>query len=169
MEENLNNKIDYKEKLISIFKENKLKIYSFFIFIILLFVALVFFKHFQDNQNKLISEKYINAGLQLSINKEDNAKKIFEEIILAKNSFYSALALNIVVEKKLIRDNKKILEYFTLVEKITKSDEKKDLLLFKKALFLIKNENPDEGKKLLQNLIKQNSKLKTIAEEFIDN
>ena len=167
MDQDLNKKIDHKEKLISIFNENKLKIYSFLIIIILSVAALFLFKQMQDNQNKLISEKYIKAGLQLSINKEEKAKKIFEEIILAENSFYSVLALNTIVEKNLIKDKKKILDYFNLVEKITKSKEKKDLLLFKKALFLIKNENLNEGNKLLNNLIEQNSKLKPLAEDFI--
>lgn len=167
MDQDLNKKIDHKEKLISIFNENKLKIYSFFTIIILSVAALFLFKQMQDNQNKFISEKYIEAGLQLSINKEEKAKKIFEEIILAENNFYSALALNTIVEKNLIKDKKKILDYFILVEKITKSEEKKDLLLFKKALFLIKNENFKEGNKLLNDLIEQNSKLKPLAEDLI--
>ena len=40
MDQNLNKKINRKEKLISIFKENKIKIYSSFTIIILLFAAL---------------------------------------------------------------------------------------------------------------------------------
>ena len=169
MDQNLNKKIDRKEKLISIFKENKLKIYSSFTIIILLFAALFLFKKNQDDQRKLISEKYIQAGIQLSIDKKENAKKIFEEIIVAENSFYSALALNSIVDKNLIKDKEKILEYFNLVEKITKSEEKKDLLIFKKALFLIQNENLNKGNKLLKELIARNSKLKSLAEEFIVN
>jgi len=169
MDQNLNKKIDRKEKLISIFKENKLKIYSSFTIIILLFAALFLFKKNQDDQRKLISEKYIQAGIQLSIDKKENAKKIFEEIIVAENSFYSALALNSIVDKNLIKDKEKILEYFNLVEKITKSEEKKDLLIFKKALFLIQNENLNKGNKLLKELIERNSKLKSLAEVFIVN
>jgi len=169
MDQNLNKKIDRKEKLISIFKENKLKIYSSFTIIILLFAALFLFKKNQDDQRKLISEKYIQAGIQLSIDKKENAKKIFEEIIFAENSFYSALALDSIVDKNLIKDKEKILEYFNLVEKITKSEEKKDLLIFKKALFLIKNENLNKGNKLLKELIERNSKLKSLAEVFIVN
>lgn len=167
MDQNLNKKIDRKEKLISIFKENKLKIYSSFTIIILLFAALFLFKKKQDDQHKLISEKYIQAGIQLSIDKKENAKKIFEEIIVAENSSYSALALNSIVDKNLIKDKEKILEYFNIVEKITKSEEKKDLLIFKKALFLIQNENLNKGNKLLKELIERNSKLKSLAEEFI--
>ena len=169
MDQNLNKKIDRKEKLISIFKENKLKIYSSFTIIILLFAALFLFKKNQDDQRKLISEKYIQAGIQLSIDKKENAKKIFEEIIVAENSFYSALALNSIVDKNLIKDKEKILEYFNLVEKITKSEEKKDLLIFKKALFLIQNQNLNKGNKLLKELIERNSKLKSLAEELIVN
>ena len=169
MDQNLNKKIDFKEKLILIFKENKFKIYSSFSIIIILVAAFFLFKIKQDDQHKLISEKYIHAGIQLSINRNENAKKIFEEIIFAENIFYSALALNSIVDKNLIKDKEKILEYFNLVEKITKSEEKKDLLIFKKALFLIQNENLNKGNKLLKELIARNSKLKSLAEEFIVN
>lgn len=169
MDQNLDNKIDFKEKLISIFKENKLKIILFLILIILIIFSLFLFKQNQVKKNKLISDKYIQAGLQLSKNKDEEARKIFEEIILAKNSFYSVLALNTIVEKKLIEDKKKILEYFQIVEQVIGSEEKKDLLEFKKALFLINNGNLKEGKELLQDLINKNSKLKLLAKELIDN
>ena len=51
------------------------------------------------------------------------------------------------MEKKLETNNKKILEYFDVLESMNISKEQRDILLFKKSLYLIKNSNLKEGKK----------------------
>ena len=43
----------------------------------------------------------------------------------------------------------------------------KDLIKFKKALYLIKTSNIKEGKEILNNLIDSNSTLKLLAQELI--
>ena len=45
----------------------------------------------------------------------------------------------------------------------------KNLILFKKALYLIKKSNIEEGNKLLKDIIKSESELKFIAEEIISD
>ena len=50
---------------------------------------------------------------------------------------------------------KKIEKYFSMVEKIIKSKDQKDLLIIKKSLFLIKNSNISEGRDLLKKLLTQ--------------
>ena len=96
-------------------------------------------------------------------------KKIYEEIILSKNNFYSILALNSIIENDLISNKNKILEYFNLLEKNVPSKDQEDLLSFKKALFLIKEMDVKEGNKLLKRLIEDNSNLQNIAKELIAN
>ena len=44
--------------------------------------------------------------------------------------------------------------------------ERKDLLSFKKALFLLKANDPDEAKKLLENLIRSDSVIKSLLKKF---
>ena len=66
-------------------------------------------------------------------------------------------------------DNKKILYYFTTIDEISKSNEQNNLISFKRALYLIKTSNIEEGKKILKDLIKKNSKLKNLAEEILAN
>ena len=90
-----------------------------------------------------------------------------EEIILSKNKFYSILALNTIIEKNLILDHKKIIDYIVLAEDIIETNDQKELLLFKKGLYLIKNSKNLEGEKILKDLIKKNSQLKFLAEEII--
>ena len=118
-------------------------------------------------KNILISEKYIEAGLLLSNDKINEAKNIYENVILSNNKFYSLLSLNTILEKNLIEDNKKILEYFDQLEKKNYSRDLKDLILFKKALYLMRNNNSESAKKILENLIKEDSNLKLSAQEII--
>ena len=47
------------------------------------------------------------------------------------------------------------------------SKENKDIINFKKALFLIKNSEVKKGNELLNEMIKNNSNLKSLAEEVI--
>ena len=114
-----------------------------------------------------MSEKFVKAGLYLSSNNREKSKDLYEEIILSKNKFYSILALNTILEKDLVTDKNKIFQYFKIVEELNKPQEQTDLVIFKKALYLIKISNIKEGNELLKKLIDENSKLKLLAEEIL--
>ena len=116
----------------------------------------------------MIAEKYIEAGLLLSSKNKEKSKEFYEEIIFSKNNFYSILSLNTILEENLITDKNKILDYFLIVEKLTKSNDQLDLIFFKKALFLIKKQEIKEGKAILEKLISQESKYKFLAEEVLE-
>ena len=59
--------------------------------------------------------------------------------------------------------------YFQIIEKINIPQEQRDLIVFKKALFLIKiSNNKKDGNELLENLIKNNSKLNSLAKEVLN-
>ena len=167
MEQNVNNKIELKDRLISFYNNNKLKIYVFFLTLIIILFSTVLFKVNKDKKNILIAEKYIEAGLYLASDKKNQSKNLYEEIILSKNSFYSILALNIILDKNLISDKKIILNYFKILEKIKNSKEQTDLIKFRKALYLIKINNTQEGKEILKNLIEEESALKQLVEEIM--
>ena len=134
---------------------------------IILIISTAFIKINNEKKNVLISEKYIQAGLYLASNKLEKSKNIYEEIILSKNKSYSILSLNTILEKKLETDKNKILNYFKIIEELNSSEEQKDLVIFKKALFLINESDIQEGKKLLNDIIESNSKLKSLAEEIL--
>ena len=165
MDQNLDKKIEYRNKLISLLRENKLKIVIFFGLIILLAVILALFQINNKNKNSLISEKYIQAGLYLSSNEVENSKKIYEEIILSKNKFYSILALNTILDKNLESDEDKVLNYFDILEKVKISDQQRDIMKFKKILYLIKISKIDEAKKLISK-ISTDSELKKMVEQI---
>ena len=167
MEQNINNKTELKDKLESFYNTNKYKIFVISCLLIIVFISIFFLKINNEKNNSLVAEKYIKAGLYLAENKRDQSKNLYEEIILTKNKFYSVLALNNILEKNLISDKNKILGYFLLVEKINKSEERSDLLTFKKALYFIKIGNIKEGNNLLKSLINKESTLKNLAQEII--
>ena len=168
MDDNLENKSVNREKMILFLKKNKIKFIYFFIIFLIIISLIIFLKVNNTKKNEWISEKYIEAGLLMVSNELEQSRKLYEEIIFSKNKFYSMLALQTLLEKDIVKDNNKILEYFEIIEKINKSKKQKDLFDFKKALFLIKISKLDEGNKLLQNLIDSNSELKNIAKDLIE-
>ena len=167
MEQKINNKIVLKDKLISFFQTHKYKLSVFASILIITFISIFILKINGEKKNSLIAEKYIKAGLYLAENKRDQSKNLYEEIILSKNKFYSILALNTILEKDLESNRDVILKYFESLEKLNKSKEQTDLIIFKKALYLIKISNLEEGNKLFKKLIDENSKYKNLAEEII--
>ena len=167
MEQNLNKKIELKDKLVNLFKENKLKIFSLIGILSIVFITIIFININNEKRNILISEKYIQAGLYLGLDNKEKSKDLYKEIIFSKNKFYSLLSLYTILEKNLETDNNKILDYFKIVEKLATSKSQKDLLIFKKALYLIKISKIQEGNDLLTSLVKSNSDLKNIAEEIL--
>ena len=158
---------DIKMRLILFFRNNKIKILiSFF----LIFLGLISYSLNQYNIKKtrtLISEKYILAGIYLSSGEKEKSKKLFEEIILSNDKFYTSLALYSILEKKLENDKQKILMYFDNAKKSVKLKDQKDIIMFKKALYLLQENETDKAKNLLKNLIKSDTKIKSLAEEIL--
>ncbi len=167
MEQNFEGKLDIKNKLIDFLNENRLKIFTLIAIVILIFISITYVQYSNGKKNELIAEKYIQAGLYLSSNKAEKAKKLYIDIILEKNDFYSVLALNTLIEKNLISDKVRILEFFRILEKLSLTKNRSDLLIFKKSLYLLKNSEKQAGIKLLKKLVDNNSSLKPIAEELL--
>ena len=167
MELNTENKLNFREKLINFYNLNKVKIFTLLFVILLILASFIFLNNQKQKKITLISEKYVEAGIYLSAKKNNEAKKLYEEIIIGNNTIYSIMALNIIIEKKLISDKNKILEYFSIVEKSISNKYQKDLIILKKALYQINVNNTEEGNKLLERLIDNNSSLKTIAQEIL--
>lgn len=168
MEQSLNNKTHFKERFISFLKKNRIKFFILFAVIFIFFVIFFIYKEFQKRENTAISEKYIKANFLIANGKNEEAINLYEEIILSKNKFYSALSLNAILEKNLINDQNTIINYFEILEKLKFTEDNLDLITLKKALFLLKNSDKDKSHSLLKKLIDKNSNFKSIAEEIIN-
>ena len=165
----LEKKQELKSRLIHFFDKNKFK---FFILISLIVIAIFALSLFQINvkkKNSLIAEKYIQAGIYLANKKNADATQIFEEIIESKNKFYSILALNTILEKELENNEDVIINYFDILQDLSIPPEQKDLLIFKKALYLIQISKTEEGKNLLKKLSNSDSYLKNISNQILEN
>ena len=164
MEQKIDNNQNLKDQMLNFYNLHKTKILVFFAVLLIIISIIMFLKIKAEKDNNLIAQKYIQAGL--SLNKEKNQSiNLYEEIILSKNKFYAILALNTLIEKNLVTDKEKILKYFNIVEKFQK--EKQDLLLFKKALYLISISRNEEAYLILNNLIKDKSNLSNLAQEIV--
>ena len=158
-----------KQNRISFFiNKNKKKILISTILIILLCLSLIFFQISNNRKNILLSEKFMNAQIYLSTDKKIKALNIYEELIKSKNKFYSNMALNMIIENDLEKDSSIVLNYFEIVESITKDNKQKDLINFKKALYLIEISKAGEGKKILQKLSDKESDLKFMIDEILE-
>ena len=168
MSESFENKIDLKDRTISYLKENKSKIILVIIFVLLSIFSIISFNIYKLNKNELMSEKFVEAKLLLQNENKSEANKILEEIILSKNKFYSILSLNTILERNLIEDKIKIIEYFELIEKMNIEEEQRELIIFKKALFLIKHSDKEKGYKILKEISNSNSSIKFLAKEILN-
>ena len=167
MEQNIDSKIDFKSKVKNLYKKNKIKTQLFFLTILILLTSIIFLQAYYEKKNNQVSELFINAGILYTQDEKDGAKKIYEDILKSNNSFYSTLALNNILEKGLENNDDKILEYFDIIEKLQKNKEQKDILKFKKALFLLKKFKKEEAKIILNELVKSDSKIKNLAEDIL--
>ena len=168
MEEKINS-TEFKERTLKFFKENRLKFYSLIVVLTISVFGFFLIKIQEEKKNQYISEQFIQAGLFLTLNKNNKAKKLLEDIILSKNKFYSVLSLNIILEKNLENEKKKILDYFEIIENLKLSKEKQDLVLLKKSLYLIKIGDEQKSEKILKSLIDNNSNYKKLAQEILSD
>ena len=77
------------------------------------------------------------------------------------------MSLNTIIEKDLILDKSKILKYFDILDKTISKKNQRDLLTLKKALYLIKISDIDDGKKLLKELENNDTILNSITKELL--
>ena len=75
MEQNLDNKIDLKSRIINFYKENKIKIQIFFIGILILFISIIFLQVYNEKKNNQISEQFIKQVYFILKMKKINQKK----------------------------------------------------------------------------------------------
>ena len=135
MDNNTENNLEFKDKIFLIITENKYKLLLLSILLITSIIIVNFIKLNNEKKNALISEKYIQAGLYLSKNDTEKSKILLEEVILSKNNFYTILALNVLVEKELEKDKTKIMKYYEIAENLNITEDRKNILLFKKELY----------------------------------
>ena len=153
-------------KVENFIKENKNILLVILTLITFFLIGISYLNYYQKSKNEIVSEKFVQAGIYLSLNQQEKSKKIYKEIISSKNKFYSLLALNQIIDNNLEQNSEEILELFNIVENTKIEKEQKNLVKLKKALYLIKISKDNEGKKLLNEIISDNSIWKEAASEI---
>ena len=169
MDQDIDKNLEFTNKLKLFFIKQKIKIILIFFAFFVISIIFLWMKIIQEKENISISEKFIKANIYLSSENKDKSKELYEEIIKSKNKFYSILALNTILEKELENNEDVIINYFNILQDLSIPPEQKDLLIFKKALYLIQISKTEEGETLLRRLSNSNSYLKNISDQILDN
>ena len=163
MENEKENNSSFSDILKDKLREKSRYLISLIVLLCLIIFGFIGLDILKDKKNEKTAEKYIQAGLLFSQKELESARRLYLEVIDDENKFYSLLALNNIIEKNLIEDTEKVLELFKKIENINTEKTHQDLIKLKKALYLMKSLKLEESKKLLNEIIENNSVWKEVA------
>ena len=124
------------EKVRNFFFNNKNKIISTIVILVIILAGAYSFDSYKTNKKKEISNKFNSITLTHSENTKEITTKNLVEIINEQDPTYSPLSLYFIIDNKLISNQSEINSYFDiLIEKISLDKEIKNLVIYKKALF----------------------------------
>ena len=161
-------KISFLKTLIVFYENNKTTLVVLATIVVLSILSLNYLNYHKKNENIKISEKYVKAGIYLTLNKKKDSGAILKEIIESHNKFYSILSLNTIIDNNLEKNNEEVLKLFEIVENTSKEKEQNNLIKLKKALFLIKISREEEGKIILNEIVSDDSIWKETASEILE-
>ena len=125
-----------QEKVRNFFLNNKNKIISTIIILIVILVGTYSFDSYKTNKKKEISDKFNSTTLAYSESTKERTIQNLVEIINEQDPTYSPLSLYFIIDNKLISNQSEINSYFdTLIDKVSLDKEIKNLVIYKKALF----------------------------------
>ena len=152
------------EKVRNFFINNKNKIISTIVILIIILVGAYGFDSYKTNKKKEISNKFNSTTLTHSESTKETTVQNLIEIINEQDSTYSPLSLYFLIDNKLISNQNEINSYFDIViEKTSLDEEIKNLIIYKKALFNSDQAQESELLKILNPLINSKSVWKSHA------
>ena len=152
------------EKVRNFFVNNKNKIISLVVILIVVLVGAFSFEKYQTNKKKEISNKFNSTTISYSEKTKELTAKKLVEIINEQDPTYSPLALYFIIDNQLISDDSEINSYFdVLIDEISMDKEIKNLVIYKKALFNADTAQESELLNMLNPLIKSESVWKSHA------
>ena len=124
------------EKVRNFFVNNKNKIISAVVVLVIVLIGAYSFDSYKTNKKKEISNKFNLTTLAHSENTKDITVQKLVEIINERDPTYSPLSLYFIIDNKLISNQGEINTYFdVLIEKTSLDNEIQNLIVYKKALF----------------------------------
>ena len=152
------------EKVKNFFVNNKNKIISTIVILVIILAGAYSFDSYKTNKKKEISNKFNSITLTHSENTKEITTKNLVEIINEQDPTYSPLSLYFIIDNKLISNQSEINSYFdTLIEKTSLDKEIKNLIIYKKALFNFDQAQESDLLNILNPLINSESVWKSHA------
>ena len=152
------------EKIRNFFVNNKNKIVSIIVILIVVLLGAFSFEKYQTNKKKEISNKFNSTTISYSEKTKDLTTKKLVEIINEQDPTYSPLALYFIIDNQLISNDSEINSYFdVLIDEISLDKEIKNLVIYKKALFNADTAQESDLLNMLNPLIKSESVWKSHA------
>ncbi|MDC1127292.1 hypothetical protein OAS83_03840 [Candidatus Pelagibacter sp.] len=153
-----------QEKVRNFFVNNKNKIISTIIILVIILVGAYSFDSYKTNKKKQISNKFNSTTLSHSDNTKDLTIQNLVEIINEQDPTYSPLSLYFIIDNKLSSNQSEINSYFDiLIEKTSLDEEIKNLIIYKKALFNADQAQESDLLNILNPLINSKSVWKSHA------
>ena len=153
-----------QEKVKNFFVNNKNKIISTIVILVIILVGAYSFDSYKTNKKKEISNKFNSTTLSHSDNTKELTIQNLVEIINEQDPTYSPLSLYFMIDNKLISNQSEINSYFDiLIEKTSLDEEIKNLVIYKKALFNADQAQESDLLNILNPLINSKSVWKSHA------
>ena len=153
-----------QEKVRNFFVNNKNRIISTIVILVIILVGAYSFDSYKTNKKKEISNKFNSTTLSHSDNTKDLTIQNLVEIINEQDPTYSPLSLYFIIDNKLISNQSEINSYFDiLIEKTSLDEEIKNLVIYKKALFNADQAQESDLLNILNPLINSKSVWKSHA------
>ena len=147
-----------KSRFRKLYDANKLLIFSTLFVLIITSISFSFYTVSREKKQILLADNYMVAIFYLQNNERDKGRKILKEIILANNRTYSTLSLFLILDEDLVDDQKEISNLFDhLLANNKFEQEVKNLIIFKKTLFLSNFANELEMVENAKQLINTNT------------
>ncbi len=163
------------EKIKNFFINNKNKLISGIIILIIIIIGVFSYDKYLINKKKEISDKFNSITIDYSEKTKEKTVNSLTEIIYKKDPTYSPLSLYFIIDNKLVTDQAKINSLFDILIKDTSLDsEINNLIIYKKALYNADNAQESDLLNILNPLINSKSVWKShslylMAEYFYAN
>ncbi len=163
------------EKIKNFFVNNKNKIISGIIILIIIIVGVFSYDKYLINKKKDISDSYNSIIIDYSEKTKEKTASSLIEIINKKDPTYSPLSLYFIIDNNLVSEQSKINSLFDILINDTSLDsEINNLIIYKKALFNADNAQEGDLLNMLNPLINSKSVWKShslylMAEYFYAN
>ena len=163
------------EKIKNFFVNNKNKIISSIIILIIIIAGVFSYDKYLINKKKDISDSYNSIIIDYSEKTKEKTASSLIEIVNKKDPTYSPLSLYFIIDNNLVSDQSRINSLFDILINDTSLDsEINNLIIYKKALFNADNAQEGDLLNMLNPLINSKSVWKShslylMAEYFYAN